>query len=57
MTVLRLAERIRRQQEREARYLERTKDKYSNFRNLTQRWDDPENEFRYRFKKGRNKNE
>ena len=57
MTVLKLAERIRRQQEREARYQERIKDKYSNFRNLTQRWDDPENEFRYGFKKGRNKNE
>ena len=36
MTVLKLAERIRLQQEREARYLERIKDKYSNFRNLTQ---------------------
>jgi hypothetical protein len=57
MTVLRLAERIRRQQEREARYKERIKDKYSNFRNLTQRWDDPENEFRVGFKKGRNENE
>ncbi len=57
MTVLKLAERIRRQQEREERYKERTKDKYSNFRNLTQRWDDPENEFRVGFKKGRNKNE
>ena len=55
MTVLRLAERIRRQQEREERYKERIKDKYSNFRNLTQRWDDPENEFRYGFKEERRK--
>ena len=50
---LKLPERIRRQQEREKRYQERIKDKYSNFRNLTQRWDDPENEFRIT-KKGRN---